>query len=162
MNYNNIVKSYPGTWVGVSIPYNRQVTPLWNEWAKGAIPVRAFDFGAKIWWMPASSVPLALNEGLALGLLSPDQFRTGMAANERILQTRGRDSVGERPANAYSDAFAVFGLGPGAPPKLIDLVYRWWKNEFQSAGGSTAVQEEILDEAYVTLGGKLDTQQAPR
>lgn len=159
MNFNSVVRPYLGTWVGLAIPYNKQVTPLWNEWAKVAIPLRAFDYSSKTWLMPASSVPLALHEALQLGLISPGTFNASMAQNERLLRTRGQDfgiydGLTPRPRNAYSDAQLVLALGPNAPPKLVDLVYRWWKNEFKSTPGVVA-QEEELDAAYVTLGGKL-------
>lgn len=146
----SIVRLYPGTWVGVRIPYVQGVSQLWNEWAKSAVPLRTLDVSTKTWWMPVGSATLAVNEAANLGLVALDAVEPSMRFIDRVVNSRGWGV--NYPANAATDAYAILGLAPDAPPLLIDLAYRFWKNQFASS--NDIEQEMALDAAFTTLGGR--------
>lgn len=132
------LRYYPGRFVGVCTEYNATFVE-----ALKALPMRTWDAVSKTWWFPEAYLNIVEQAGAQTGVLSRgdmDFFKRSSIPNS-----------GYGGGSHYAlDAHKFLGLEFGAPRGLIDAAYKFWKREFETAGG-VGDRLALLEEAYSAL-----------
>lgn len=119
---------------------NRNARDEFNVAMKAAIPMRMWDIGSRRWWVPDLYSPIIESIALQFGALLQSDM-------ERIAGSRAKYESG--PVTLDGD-LALLGLMPGAPYRLIEMAYAYWKTALTPISIST-LQLQAIEEAWVRI-----------
>lgn len=137
MNFQSRIRLYPGRWVGLhGVRYDTDFI----AWLK-SVPMRTWDAQSKTWWFPENYVGVVLAEAKNRGLLEPEEIDS--------FYMSAKHHVGEGDDGLYR----ALSLTSDAPPELVEMTYKFWKRQFDRAGGMGDRLLEI-ESAYETIMGR--------